>query len=185
MAVLDATEMVSNPALQQGTFTKLFSNAALHWILRNPATRSPFFDASYAALKQGGTFALEMGGLGNVAEMRTAMVMATARRIGIDKAQAADPWFFPDEEWLRAELERVGFRVDRIEREWRPTTADKGGVEGWARLMGRQFLEAVPDEAEKEKIIQEATETLRHVCRMPGGGEMISYVRLRCLATKV
>ncbi|KAI9171808.1 autoinducer 2 sensor kinase/phosphatase luxQ [Paramyrothecium foliicola] len=173
--VLDATQLTSNATLQQGTYNKLFSNAALHWILREPSTRTSFFTAAHAALQPGGTFALEMGGLGNVAEMQTALLMATARHIGLDAAKAADPWFFPDEDWLSSQLESAGFRVDRVEREWRPTKADKGGVEGWVRLMGKQFLDAVPDEAKRELAVAEATEVLREVCKNPNGGEMISY----------
>lgn len=177
--------MPSNPTLQQASFTKVFSNAALHWILRSPATHTPFFAAVHAALRPGGTFALEMGGLGNVAEMRAALLLSVSRRVGHDRAVAAQPWFFPDEAWLSGQLREAGFRVDLVEREWRPTTSDKGGVEGWVRLFGRQILEAVEDEAEREEVVGEAVEALREVCRMPGGGEMISYVRLRALATKV
>ena len=51
------------------------------------------------ALAPGGTFAFEMGGLGNVAEMRAALLSAVARRVGMERAVAADPWFFPDEGW--------------------------------------------------------------------------------------
>ena len=177
--------MPSNPTLQQASFTKVFSNAALHWVLRCPATRAPFFAAVHAALRPGGTFALEMGGLGNVSEMRAALLLSVSRRVGHDRAVAAQPWFFPDEAWLSGQLREAGFRVDLVEREWRPTTADKGGVEGWVRLFGRQILEAVEDQAEREEVIREAVEALREVCRMPGGGEMISYVRLRALATKL
>ncbi|KAJ3510480.1 hypothetical protein NM208_g15524 [Fusarium decemcellulare] len=40
---VDATQLVSKPELQRGTFTKAFSNAAMHWILRPEATRAQFF----------------------------------------------------------------------------------------------------------------------------------------------
>ncbi|CAH0056702.1 unnamed protein product [Clonostachys solani] len=183
--VLDATDIPSNPALQKGTFTKAFSNAALHWILRKEETRQAVFDAVAASLKSGGTFSLEMGGLGNVAEMRTSLLMAVSRRVGMKAALAADPWFFPEEKWITGVLEKAGFRVDKVEREWRPTQADKGGVEGWIRLFGSQILHAVEDEKEREEVVKEIAEVLREVCRNPGGGEMISYVRLRALATKL
>ncbi|KAL6863104.1 hypothetical protein ACO1O0_003348 [Amphichorda felina] len=183
--VLDATSIPSNPALQQASFTKAFSNAALHWVLRDPASRAPFFATVHAALKPGGTLALEMGGLGNVAEMRTALLLGVSRRVGIARAAAAEPWFFPDEAWLSGALREAGFRVERVERDWRPTTADKGGVEGWVRMFGKRVLEVVEDEAEREEVVREVAAVLKEVCRMPGGGEMISYVRLRALATKV
>ncbi|KAF4784782.1 methyltransferase [Colletotrichum scovillei] len=188
--VLDATKITtsSTPTLHTPTFTKAFSNAALHWILRPPGSHIPVFTAIRDALLPGGTFALEMGGLGNVAEMRTAIVMAVARRVGMEKAVAVDPWFFPDEEWLKTVLEKEvgGWEVLKVEREWRPTTADKGGVEGWVRLMGKELLDAVPEEGgQREETVREIVEVLRHVCKIPGDGEMISYVRLRCLARKL
>ena len=74
--------------------------------------------------------------------------------------------------------------VLRVEREWRPTTADEGGVEGWVRLMASRFIEAVP-EGEREAVVREIVETLEYVCAKPGGGYMISYVRLRVLARKI
>lgn len=188
--VLDATKITtsSTPTLHTQTFTKAFSNAALHWILRPPGSHISVFTAIRDALTPGGTFALEMGGLGNVAEMRTAIVMAVARRVGIDKAVAVDPWFFPDEAWLKTVLEEEvgGWEVLKVEREWRPTTADKGGVEGWVRLMGKELLDAVPEEeGQREEAVREIVEVLGHVCRIPGDGEMISYVRLRCLVRKL
>ena len=156
----------------------------MHWILRDPATRTSFFTAVHASLQPGGVFALEMGGLGNVAEMRTALLMAVARRAGLDAALTSDPWFFPDEAWLEGQLRGAGFRVDCVEREWRPTTADKGGVEGWVRLMGKQILDVIKDDVERDEAVKEAVDVLQHVCAKPGGGHMISYVRLRALATK-
>lgn len=156
----------------------------MHWILRPEATRSTFFQGVYASLAPGGSFVFEMGGLGNVSEMRTALLMAVARRVGLSTAITADPWFFPEETWISGQLEAAGFKVERVEREWRPTTADKGGVEGWVRLMGSQMIEAVP-ETEREDVVKECVDVLREVCKNPAGGEMISYVRLRGSARKI
>ncbi len=158
----------------------------MHWILRPEKTREQFFRGVRDALAPGGTFAFEMGGLGNVAEIVTGLLGPVGRRIGLDKAKEINPWFFPDETWARHIMEeRVGgWRIDRVEREWRPTDADVGGVEGWIRLMGRQFFEAVP-ECEREACIKEVVDVLEIVCAKPGGGYMLSYVRLRVLATKL
>uniref|UniRef100_L2G5B2 S-adenosylmethionine-dependent methyltransferase n=1 Tax=Colletotrichum fructicola (strain Nara gc5) TaxID=1213859 RepID=L2G5B2_COLFN len=143
---LDATKIAtsSTPALQTPTFTKAFSNAALHWILRPPGAQIPVFTA-----------------------MRTALLMAVSRRVGVDKAKEVDPWFFPDEAWLTNALEK------------------EGGVEVWCRLMGKELLDAVEDEGEREKCVREVADVLEHVCAVPGGGHMISYVRLRCVARKI
>lgn len=131
-----------------------------------------------------------MGGMGNVAEMRTAFLSTVARRIGITAARDADPWFFPDERWMTDMLEtRVGgFKVERIEREYRPTAADEGGIEGWVRLMGKQFWDAVgreKGEEEREVCVNEAVGLLESVCRSPGGGDWIGYVRLRAIVRKL
>lgn len=185
--MLDATKLSSASSLQQGNYTKAFSNAALHWILRDAATRQSVLDAVGASLRPGGEFALEMGGLGNVSEMRSALLLAVSRRAegGLPAALAADPWFFPDEVWLTRALEAAGFRVDKVEREWRPTAAGEGGVEGWARLFGKQILDAIEDQELREEAVKEVAGVLDVVCRNPAGGHMISYVRLRALATKL
>ncbi|RDW73093.1 hypothetical protein BP6252_07000 [Coleophoma cylindrospora] len=165
-------------------YDKVFSNAAMHWILK-ASTSGPFFDSVHAALKPSGQFVFEMGGMGNVAEMRSTLLGVLGRRVGMAQARAADPWFFPDESWMRARLEASGFAVERLEREWRPTRADEGGIEGWVRLMGKQFFDVVPVAEEREECVREVCEVLETVCRSPGGGDWIGYVRLRAVARKV
>ncbi|KAL2180181.1 S-adenosyl-L-methionine-dependent methyltransferase [Thermothelomyces heterothallicus CBS 202.75] len=184
--VLDATTLPSAGHLRRGEYTKAFSNAALHWILAPEATREAVFRGVRDALAPGAPFVFEMGGLGNCAEIRAALLSAVARRVGLARARAADPWFFPDEAWVRDMLEaRVGgWKVERIEREWRPTRADKGGVDGWVRLMGKRWFEVLP-EAQREECIREVVAVLDIVCRQPDGGHMLSYVRLRAVARKL
>jgi hypothetical protein len=58
-----------SPELQNGEFDKAFSNAAMHWILRPEESREQFFLGVRNALKCGGVFCFEMGGMGNVAEV--------------------------------------------------------------------------------------------------------------------
>ncbi|KAF4635016.1 hypothetical protein G7Y89_g3080 [Cudoniella acicularis] len=146
--VLDGTALSQKPELQNASFDKVFSNAAMHWILSPEATRETFFRGIHAALKPSGTFVFEMGGMGNVAEMRTALFFSVSRRIGLPAALAVDPWFFPDEIWMTKMLEETvgGFKVEKIEREYRPTKADEGGIEAWIRLMGKQFFDVVKEE---------------------------------------
>lgn len=156
----------------------------MHWILTPKSTRGDFFRGVHAALKPGGIFCFEMGGMGNVAEMRTALLSVVGRRIGIAKAREVDPWFFPDEIWMRPALEGVGFQVERLEREFRPTRVGEGGVEGWVRLMGKQFFDAV-GEGEREGCVREVCEVLKTVCEGTEGQDWIGYVRLRGLARKI
>jgi SAM-dependent methyltransferase len=185
--VIDASQLTNYPALQNASFDKVFSNAAMHWILRPESRREAFFQGVRKALKPGGTFVFEMGGMGNVAEMRSTLLSVISKRVGIEKAREVDPWFFPDEVWMSKMLEETvgGWKVERIEREYRPTKADEGGVQGWVKLMGKQFFDAVEDSVEREKCEKEVGEVLKTVCESPGGGEWIGYVRLRAAVRKI
>lgn len=113
--VLDATKILDQPSLH-GRFDKVFSNAAMHWILRPEASRERFFHGVREALKPGGLFVFEMGGMGNVGEMRAALLSVVGRRVGIERAREVDPWFFPDEDWMKGVLEGEGkWKVKKIE----------------------------------------------------------------------
>ncbi|CAG8952819.1 hypothetical protein HYFRA_00007532 [Hymenoscyphus fraxineus] len=187
--VLDATKVIYNPSLANGSYNKVFSNAAMHWILTPEATRNDFFKGVHAALKPGGIFVFEMGGMGNCAEMRSTFLALLAPRIGIEAARAVDPWFFPDKEWMKTTLEANSFQVEKLELEYRPTKADKGGILGWSKLMGKQFFDAVEaklGKEEREKCEREAASILKTVCasQTEGGGDYLGYVRLRGYAVK-
>ena len=87
-------------------------------------------------------------------------------------------------------LSGLGFRVEKCELEYRPTklnpdTADStGGVEGWLRLMGAPFLEAV-DKTKREMVLEEVCGVIDSiVTREEDGSKWMGYVRLRVVATK-
>ncbi|RDL33173.1 Uncharacterized protein BP5553_08612 [Venustampulla echinocandica] len=191
---LDATLLHTDPELQKESFDKVFSNAAMHWILRPENRRDDFFKGVHKALKPGGIFVFEMGGMGNCAEMRTALLSTLSHRIGIRLARAADPWFFPSTTWMRRTLTSSpgGFEVLQLESEYRPTKAGEGGIRAWVILMGKQFFDVVEKEKGKEvreECEKEVEEVLRTVVRGDGGdgeeGEWIGYVRLRGVARKL
>jgi SAM-dependent methyltransferase len=157
-------------------FDAVFSNAALHWMKRNP-------DAVLAgvarALKAGGRFVAEMGGAGNVASIRGALHDAVAQR-GFD-AGAADPWFFPTAEDYRARLLAAGFAVERLELFARPTPLP-GDVQGWLRTFAQAFLEILPA-ADRAAVLEQVQEALRP--RLSTGGLWTAdYVRLRFIVRK-
>ena len=112
---------------REGRFDKVFSNAALHWILREERSRMSVLRAAYTALKPGGTFVLEMGGAGNVAEVHAALILVTARYASINVAEARElsPWFFPSEKRMREMLTEAGFEVLRCELEYRATELEE------------------------------------------------------------
>lgn len=171
-------------------YTKVFSNAALHWILRDEETRESVLRGVHAALVPGGKFVFEMGGAGNVADVHTALLSALLMRQGlkIEKVREASPWFFPSEEQMRKLLERVGFVVDKSEVEYRPTRlteGEGGGLEGWVKLMAVAFLDLLgDDEARREEVVRDVCEVLKSVIGREDGSMWLGYVRLRVLARK-
>lgn len=187
--VHDCRYLEACPQVKAGAYTKVFSNAALHWILRDQSTRVSVFHEAIQALVPGGTLAFEMGGAGNVAEVHAALLAAVVHQgASIEQAREASPWFFPSEGWMKKMLEEVGFKIEKSEMEYRPTrltTEKQGGLEGWARLMGAQILEVLPDEEKREKAVKEVCEVLETICTHEEDGSMwLGYVRLRVLARK-
>ncbi|KAK0367077.1 hypothetical protein LTR91_008606 [Friedmanniomyces endolithicus] len=186
---LDASRQY--PDAVDGSWDKVFSNAALHWILRNPETRVNVFRDAHRALKPGGKLVFEMGGKGNVAEVQAAFTAALMHAgLSIEAAREAKPWFFPSVEWMSRTLSEVGFEVEKCELEYRPTKCSaenvdgSGGLVGWLRLMGAQFLEAV-GEGQREAVLKEVCEILETVVtREEDGSKWLGYTRLRAVARK-
>jgi hypothetical protein len=165
------------------------SNAALHWILRDTPTRINTLKACFSALKPGGRFVFEMGGAGNVSEVHTALISALVHQgISIDRARDASPWFFPSEVWMRRALEDIGFKVEILEVEFRPTqltTDDGGGLRGWIKLMGASMLEVLEDEYREEAVVNEVCDVLSTVVtRIEDNSQWLGYVRLRGVARR-
>lgn len=187
--VLDCRYMVKSDMLVEGLFDKVFSNAALHWILRDEETRISVLRGAYKTLKPGGSFAFEMGGAGNVADVHTALLAALVHQgLSAEKAREACPWFFPSEQLMSNMLSEVGFVVERTKLEYRPTKltlGEGGGLEGWVRLMGAQYLEVLPEMENREVVIREVCDVLKSVITREEDGSMwLGYVRLKVLARK-
>ena len=187
--VQDCRYLETSSDLKYHAYTKIFSNAALHWILRDADTRISVLRAAYNTLRPGGIFVFEMGGAGNVAEIQAALLAALVHQgLTIEAARKASPWFFPSERLMQQMLNAVGFSVERSELEYRPTkaTAEKdGGLEGWVRLMGANFLEALGSVEKREAAVKEVCEVLKSVMTHEEDGSMwLGYVRLRFLARK-
>ncbi|KAL9126004.1 MAG: hypothetical protein Q9217_004868 [Psora testacea] len=119
------------------------------------------------SLGPGGTFVFEMGGAGNVADVHTALLAALVHQaVSVEKARESCPWFFPSEKLMGQMLEEVGFKVEEMELEYRPTelTAEKGGgLEGWVRLMGANFLQVLEEKEKREAVVREVCDVLKTV----------------------
>ena len=188
----DCTKLEQCPEAIDGNWDKVFSNAAMHWILRNPDIRISFFHNVNKALKPGGRFVFEMGGNGNVGEVQAAATAALMHAgFTVEEAREASPWFFPNTNWMSATLEDAGFEVEKCEHEYRSTkcTADRGdktgGLEGWVRLFCAQYLEKVEEGEKREAVLKEICDVLEHIVTRPeDGSKWMGYCRLRAVARK-
>ncbi|KAF5872049.1 putative methyltransferase type 11 protein [Botrytis fragariae] len=186
--VLDASSPQDLSTLPSQTYTKIFSNAALHWILRPEATRKQFFTEIKRLLKPNGVFVFEMGGMGNVAEMRTALLSVVGRRLWMRSVLASSSSSSSSD--VNKEGEGEGeWKIEKLEREYRATPTDKGGIEGWVKLMGKQFFDVLGEGEERKEAEREVCEVLESVCRSPGGGDWIGFSSLlagnKCMSTSL
>ncbi|NKF24302.1 class I SAM-dependent methyltransferase [Solimonas marina] len=174
---LDA-QVVDGQALAfEDAFDAVFSNAALHWMKRDP---DAVLTGVARALKDGGRFVAEMGGAGNIAAIRGAVHDVLAAR-GYDAA-SADPWFFPTVADYRRRLEAAGFTVTAIESFARPTLLP-GDISGWLRTFAQAFLEIVPA-AERDAVVADVQNALHARLANQAGQWTADYVRLRFIAIK-
>jgi trans-aconitate methyltransferase len=174
---LDA-RLVSGESLTfDAAFDAVFSNAALHWMHDQDAVLS----GVWRALRPGGRFAAEMGGHGNIAAIRVAL-LAVAQRFGLDAETAGDNVFFSADGYAQR-LERNGFRVASIHLIPRPTLLPASGMRGWLTTFRRGLFERIP-ENDRERAIDQAVALLEPVLRDDQGRWFADYVRLRFLAYK-
>ena len=160
----------------EAEFDAVFSNAALHWMLRPDAVVLGVVHA----LRPGGRFVGEMGGFGNVAAISLAM-RTVLLEAGVD-GLAIRPWYFPSPREYRRLLEVCGFQVDMIELIPRPTPLPTG-MAGWLETFGEPFLRHIPP-ASRPRARARAVELLSTVLRDDDGAWFADYVRLRFRATK-
>ena len=152
-------------------FDAVFSNAALHWMLRPHEVIA----GVRRALKPGGRFVAEMGGKGNVGAIADALSAELVSR-GVDP-EPFNPWYFPAPGEYRALLEADGFEVEHIELFERPTPLP-GDMVGWLQTLGNSFAAGVP-EPEQYGFFEAVRERLRPVLCDVNGQWSADYVRLR------
>jgi trans-aconitate methyltransferase len=175
-AGLDARVMSGEALAFDGEFDAVFSNAALHWMLRPEKVIA----GVWRALKPGGRFVGEFGGHGNVQHIKTALIAALDRR-GLD-GNAAVPWYFPTPAEYRGLLEAQGFRVRAAELIPRSTPLP-GDIVAWLDNFAENFTRQVPA-GERVAYLGEVAAALRpHLCGADGTWSA-DYVRLRFAADK-
>ncbi|CAI6340799.1 unnamed protein product [Periconia digitata] len=188
-SVVDCRYLDKESSIVNGSWDKVITNSALHWIMRDEDTRESTFPAIHSALKPHGRFYFEFGGHGHVSEAFTAlMYMLVQHGYSMEEARKINRWFFPSKEWTQKALERAGFEVELIEVEYRPTkltAAEDGGLAGWIKLLGAPMINAVPAE-KRENAVKQVCEVLEPVVtKGEDGSQWLGYVRLRGIAKKI
>jgi SAM-dependent methyltransferase len=157
-------------------FDAVFSNAALHWVRGQNAMMAEV----RRVLKPGGRFVAEMGGHGNIAAIRIALMAVLARHGHADREDGVN--YYPTAEGYARRLESQGFRVQRIALIPRPTPLPESGMEGWLRTFRRGVIEELPENL-RETVIAETAALLAPALRDEEGNWEADYVRLRFVAT--
>lgn len=152
-------------------FDAVFSNAALHWMVRPDAVLA----GVARALRPGGRFVGELGGMGNIAAIATAL-RAVMENEGIS-AIAMRPWYFPSPDEYAAKLAAHGFAVETIELIPRPTSLPTG-MTGWLATFGDPFLRHVPQDR-RAAVVEAAVRLLEPALCDAAGNWTADYVRLR------
>jgi trans-aconitate methyltransferase len=159
----------------EATFDAVFSNAALHWVRDQDAMLAQV----HRVLKPGGRFVAEMGGHGNIAAIRVALVAVLERHGYGDREDGIN--YYPTAESYAERLKRHGFRVEQMAIIPRPTKLAESGMEGWLRTFRRGVLNGLPQDV-REAVVEETSELLALALRDETGNWVADYVRLRFVA---
>jgi SAM-dependent methyltransferase len=160
----------------EAEFDAAFSNAALHWMKRDP---DGVLMSVRKALRLGGRFVGEFGGHGNVAAITVALV-AVLSRYGINDPSALNPWYFPAPAEYRGKLERAGFDVESIELFPRPTILPTD-MHGWLETFAQPFFQTLR-QSERVRAVDDVVDLLVPALRDAEGRWTVDYVRLRFFA---
>lgn len=173
-AGLDARLMDGQALTFDAEFDAVFTNAALHWMLK----ADDVIAGVKRSLKTGGRFVGEFGGFGNVAAVSTAMQAVGA---SFDRDfTTAGPWFFPTVSQYKGMLQAHGFAVDEITTFARPTPLPNG-IRSWLEVMQKPFFNQFGDQA--SAVYQAVEEALTVSLRDHEGQWFADYVRLRFRAS--
>ena len=162
---MDAADMSFGPE-----FDAAFSNAALHWMLDKERVAA----ATFRALKPGSRFAGEMGGEGNLLNLRETLDAELIAR-GYPPPLESSNWY-PSVDEFADIYEAAGFEQVDARLIERPTPLPNG-VGEWVTTFRRGWLDraGVPDE-ERADIAEAVADSV--------GSDTADYVRLRFIMRK-
>ena len=163
--LMDAADMAFD-----AEFDAAFSNAALHWML----DKERVANATFRALKSGARYAGEMGGEGNLTNLREALDAELVAR-GYPPPLESSNWY-PSVDEFAAAYEAAGFTEIDARLIERPTPMPDG-IGQWVTTFRRGWLDraGVPQE-ERADIGEAVAENV--------GTNNADYVRLRFIMRK-
>lgn len=135
----------------------------------------------HRVLKPGGRFVAEMGGQGNIAAIRVALI-AVLENHGYAGAEDGVN-YYPTPEAYTRRLERHGFTVERIALIPRPTPLEHSGMAAWLRTFRRGVLDKLPEPV-RATVVEECCDLLAPALRDEDGNWVADYVRLRFIARR-
>jgi trans-aconitate methyltransferase len=136
----------------QGEFDRVFSNAALHWIVDQHAV----LVGVKRSLKPCGRLLFQMAGKGNARDVLSIICeMADAEPWKGFFSKMAFPYGFYDTEEYRAFLQEAGLTAERVELFPKDMKfGDAEGLAGWVRTTWLPFTDRLPVEL-RAKFVQE------------------------------
>ncbi|MEM7530345.1 MAG: class I SAM-dependent methyltransferase [Pseudomonadota bacterium] len=169
---IDAQKADGHALRFSDAFDAVFSNAALHWMTKPDAVIA----GVARALRPGGVFVGEFGGMGNVAAIRTAIIAVLQQDHEI-RTTLSNIWYFPTVEEHRDRLEACGFTVEEIALIPRPTPLPTD-LEGWLTTLSAPALNLLAPE-DRAGAVARIAALAAPALRDASGGWRADYVRLR------
>jgi trans-aconitate 2-methyltransferase len=162
-------------------FDIVFSNAALHWISDHQGA----LQGIYKALKKGGRIILQMGGQGNIAQIRYIIETKVIPRYPAYFEGFRAPYTFCSAEYYEKLLQEVGFTnfsARLIPKDMIHENTD--AFRGWIETTWFPYIDRVPS-AMQEDFIQECVEAYIKAYPLDEKGRVhVAAVRLEVKAQK-
>ena len=155
-------------------FDAVFSNAALHWVRDQDAMLA----GVHRALKPGGRFVAEMGGQGNIAAIRVALIAVLEKHGCAGREDGVN--YYPTPQSYAARLATHGFHVQEIQLIPRPTPLPSGMAD-WLTTFRSGVLESIPEPL-RSTVVEETVALLKPALCDEQDNWVGDYVRLRFIA---